>query len=159
MPELIYKITNTVNDLLYVGMTNNLKKRWAQHKADAKRGAETPLHCDMREYGIENFYPEILEDNLAYAIAKDRETYWIRILNTSDPDGYNLHIESLMNTEIAVVKYDAWNWTLSEYAQFFGISEATIQKIRYGSTRSHVTRDHLPQGQKYEFCPNFKTRY
>lgn len=60
----IYKITNTVNQMTYVGQSVDLKARWRQH---IKRGigAETPLknklYPAMEEFGVWNFTFEVVE--------------------------------------------------------------------------------------------------
>jgi outer membrane murein-binding lipoprotein Lpp len=54
----IYKITNTLNQKVYIGQAVNIAERWKQH---IKRGigAEAPtrnkLYPAMLEYGVENF--------------------------------------------------------------------------------------------------------
>ena len=61
----IYKITNTKNQMCYVGQSANVAERWRQH---IKRGlgAETPtrnkLYPAMEEYGVETFTFELLEE-------------------------------------------------------------------------------------------------
>ena len=61
----IYKITNLVNHMTYVGQSNNLAERLRQH---IKRGlgADTPtrnkLYPAMMEYGVENFSFEVIEE-------------------------------------------------------------------------------------------------
>lgn len=60
----IYKITNTINQMTYVGQSVDLKARWRQH---IKRGigAETPLknklYPAMEEFGVWNFTFEVVE--------------------------------------------------------------------------------------------------
>jgi predicted GIY-YIG superfamily endonuclease len=142
--ECIYKIANTVNDSIYVGHTHNLHKRWLKHVNDAMRGSTKPVHTAMREIGIEHFYAEVIEDSLEYTAAHDRETYWIRILDTVYPQGYNASAPLLTSTEAAVVKYDAWGWTLHQYAHFFGASVLSLQQVRQGASHFHVTKKHLP---------------
>ena len=74
----IYKITNLVNHMTYVGQSNNLAERWRQH---IKRGlgADTPtrnkLYPAMAEYGVENFSFEVIEE-CSPAQLNEREQYW-----------------------------------------------------------------------------------
>lgn len=74
----IYKITNLVNHMTYVGQSNNLAERWRQH---IKRGlgADTPtrnkLYPAMIEYGVENFSFEVIEE-CSPAQLNEREQYW-----------------------------------------------------------------------------------
>jgi hypothetical protein len=61
----IYKLTNTTNQMCYVGQAVNVAERWKQH---IKRGlgAETPtrnkLYPAMAEFGVETFTFELLEE-------------------------------------------------------------------------------------------------
>lgn len=86
----IYKIINDINDKIYIGKTVfSIDKRFNEHCCDAfkQRNKERPLYKAMREYGIEHFYIELIEecdDNLA----SDREIYWIGLYNTYS-NGYN----------------------------------------------------------------------
>ena len=74
----IYKITNTINNMCYVGQAANLADRWKQH---IKRGvgAETPtrnkLYPAMQEYGVENFTFEVIEECDRPLLDK-QEDYW-----------------------------------------------------------------------------------
>jgi group I intron endonuclease len=53
---IIYMITNTINDKVYIGKTvHTIAYRWSQHKNGAKYGSVTHLHKAMRKYGVENF--------------------------------------------------------------------------------------------------------
>ena len=74
----IYKITNTINNMCYVGQAANLTDRWKQH---IKRGvgAETPtrnkLYPAMQEYGVENFTFEVIEE-CDRSLLDKQEDYW-----------------------------------------------------------------------------------
>ena len=74
----IYKITNTINNMCYVGQAANLADRWKQH---IKRGvgAETPtrnkLYPAMQEYGVENFTFEVIEE-CDRSLLNEQEDYW-----------------------------------------------------------------------------------
>lgn len=74
----IYKITNTTNQMCYVGQAVNVADRWKQH---IKRGmgAETPtknkLYPAMLKDGVENFTFELIEE-CDRSLLNDREDYW-----------------------------------------------------------------------------------
>ena len=61
---VIYKITNTVNNEVYVGSTTtDLEVRMIKHKCDAKKRPElSKCYTFMNEHGIENFDIEIVEE-------------------------------------------------------------------------------------------------
>ena len=62
----IYKITNKINQKIYIGQSVNISKRWTAHRNGAfnpNNGQyNTPLYKAIRKYGIENFTFEILEE-------------------------------------------------------------------------------------------------
>ena len=74
----IYKITNTTNNMCYIGQCVDAASRWKQH---IKRGigADTPtrnkLYPAMLEYGVENFTFEFIEECSKEKL-NDREQYW-----------------------------------------------------------------------------------
>lgn len=55
----IYKITNTKNNMVYIGQSINVEKRWINHKSKAfntnSREYNIPLYQDFRKYGLNNF--------------------------------------------------------------------------------------------------------
>lgn len=52
----VYKIINTVNDRVYIGLTTGpLKVRWRQHLNAAKKDVGKPLYRAMRKHGIDKF--------------------------------------------------------------------------------------------------------
>lgn len=60
----IYKITNTINDKVYIGSTCcSLKDRFFKHKKNIydKYRNYLPLYVDMKLYGKENFNIELVE--------------------------------------------------------------------------------------------------
>lgn len=88
MNGFIYKITNRVNNKLYIGQTRfTIEHRFKQHIYDSKREMTVPLYKAMRKYGIENFYIEPIE-SVEYSKLDEREIFWIAELDTFDK-GYN----------------------------------------------------------------------
>lgn len=87
----IYKITNKINNKAYIGCSSNIKRRWTVHRSVYKDSSskeyQKELYIDMREYGIDNFKIEILEECKEEDLFK-RESYYIQTLNTI-AEGYN----------------------------------------------------------------------
>lgn len=83
----VYKHTNKVNNKVYIGITKNtLKERW-------RGGYWNNPHFfnSIRQYGKENFVSEILEDGLTKSQAEEKERYYIRLYDSTNPDkGYNI---------------------------------------------------------------------
>ena len=59
----IYKIINLCNGMVYVGQTNNIHRRWREHRTKYEDvHKHTKLYEAMRQFGIENFKFSILEE-------------------------------------------------------------------------------------------------
>ncbi len=91
----VYKITNLVNNKIYIGKTcKNIKNRFESHKIAAIK--KTPgdyfyIHRAMNYYGIDNFIIEELASFNTDQEAKDAETLYIKQFNSKDKSiGYNL---------------------------------------------------------------------
>lgn len=85
----IYKITNNINNKVYIGKTERtVKERWKEHQYNISRyGDKLPLYKAMTKYGKENFSIEAIEE-CSNEIIDDREIYWIAYYE-SYKDGYN----------------------------------------------------------------------
>lgn len=82
----IYKITNKINYLCYIGQTVNFDERVYNHKRAKENSI---LHHTIRKYGVENFIFEILERWPKETLA-EREKTWIAFYNTFEGEGYNM---------------------------------------------------------------------
>jgi group I intron endonuclease len=81
----IYITTNKINGKKYVG-----KCQRTVEKSEHYLGSGNLLKHSIKKYGKDNFIKEILEKNLNLSNIQDRERYWIKILDTKFPKGYNL---------------------------------------------------------------------
>lgn len=87
----IYKITNDINDKIYIGQTSfSLEKRWREHLADSQKPEKEnrPLYRAMKKYGKEHFHISLVEETTN---PSEREQYWIQYFN-SYHFGYNATI-------------------------------------------------------------------
>lgn len=94
MTKGIYKITNKINQKVYIGKSNNIENRWKYHQTRylQKKEYNKPLYRAFRKYGINNFSFEVLEeidDNIYNIIGNERETFWINYFNSYGELGYN----------------------------------------------------------------------
>ena len=85
----IYRLTNTINGKVYIGVTNNFKKRMREHSYATNNYL---ISRAIRKYGWSNFTQEIIlqskDKDYAYRIA---EAQFILEHNSTDADkGYNL---------------------------------------------------------------------
>lgn len=93
---LIYKITNLINQKMYIGKTSiSIQKRFKEHIFDSKKEKEKsrPLYRAFNKYGIDNFKIEIIENNLSDEEECLRERFWITYFQTyigfDNCNGYN----------------------------------------------------------------------
>lgn len=92
MKKYIYKITNLVNGKIYIGQTNNPKRREREHFSLTPSILEDNegkiLYNALLKYGPQNFSFEIIEDKCENY--NEKEKFWIKTLNTLIPFGYNM---------------------------------------------------------------------
>ena len=103
----IYKIENLLNHKIYIGQSNDIQRRFYEHKAryhDINSNCyHKPLYCAFRKYGLENFSFEIIEE-CDLAIINEKEKYWITYYNSVSPYGYNI-LESTQGVNRKKKKY------------------------------------------------------
>ena len=132
----IYKITNQINNKVYIGETiRGIETRWTEHKrrAHSKEGDHGyyyHISCAIRKYGEENFIIETLEE-CPDEIRFEREMYYIEYFDSTDPNnGYNAVLGGqgtiLYPTKLFL---DGWNQGLliKEIAEKIGCSKKTAR--------------------------------
>lgn len=85
---IIYKVT-APDGKIYVGQTiRSLNLRWKFHCYEAEYGGERKLCQSIREYGLEDFVLEQVEE-VADDLLNEREKHFIREFNCLWPNGLN----------------------------------------------------------------------
>ena len=105
----VYKITNTVTGDFYIGSSNDVKRRWANHKCPSswKRFPNNQLYKDMQEYGVDKFEFQVIEE-VEEGSLKEREQYFIETLKPTY-NNYNangLDVERRKETQNRYKKSD-----------------------------------------------------
>lgn len=133
----IYKITNLVNNKIYIGQTiHTLKYRFNQHINQNKC---TKLHNAIVKYGKENFIIEEIE-KVPQSLLDEREIYWIDFYASTDRNvGYNIlkggKLGSLGKYKLTseqikeIVKLDSEKVSHIEIGKMFGINRKTVTFI------------------------------
>lgn len=85
----VYRITNKLNGMVYIGQSKNLKARWSSkgiHYSSCPR-----FYNAIVKYGWDNFEREILKDNLSHEEANILEIQEIRNHKSREREfGYNI---------------------------------------------------------------------
>lgn len=134
---IIYKITNKINNKVYIGQTiNTLKQRFKGHIY--KKGC-VYLHNAIVKYGVNNFSIEELE-KVERKYLNEREIYWISFYKSNKKEyGYNIlsggnngrkGLYKLTKVEIdELIKMDQQGISHTEIAQKFNINRKTVTFI------------------------------
>lgn len=158
----IYKITNTINNKVYIGQSVNIEQRFNKHKRSKKN---YPLYNDFKLYGIENFTFEILCECSKLDLTK-YEIYFINLYDSLNLNkGYNQCMPSLNQkgghgfrfsyNEIINIFNDLLKTNLSkeELAKKYNCCERTIRDINAGRS---LYRDDLIYPIRKEWIINDK---
>jgi hypothetical protein len=87
----IYKITNTLNQKVYIGQAVNIAERWKQHikrALGAEPMTQNKLYPAMAEEGVWNFTFEIVEECEKPKLS-EREQYWQKFFGAKEY-GYSI---------------------------------------------------------------------
>lgn len=143
----IYKITNQLNGLCYIGQSINIYARWRQHVNEVKiNRSQSKLYQAMREYGIENFVFEIIEKcEENQQILNEREIYWIEYYNSYE-NGYNSTHGGqegtwVFDTQLIQQLWDE-GFSVQEIRDLVGCGKTTIQNKLKGYKDYNCSTSH-----------------
>ena len=88
----IYKLTNLINHKIYIGVTNNIKRRLIEHQSVARNHnyKKSLLYDDINIYGFENFKVDIIE-YCSIQEKYEKEIYYIEYYQSNNENiGYNI---------------------------------------------------------------------
>lgn len=86
---LIYKITNDINDLVYIGLTTRtMEIRWAEHKKYAGTN-NSAIDNAIFDLGVNHFKCELIQDNIPNDELHQTERDWVTYYDSYN-NGYNL---------------------------------------------------------------------
>lgn len=79
----VYIILNNTNNNIYIGSTNNIKRRWDWHKNQLKKNkhGNKYLQRAYNKYGKDNFSFEIVEYINTESLLLSREQKWLDFFN------------------------------------------------------------------------------
>ena len=129
----IYKITNDINNKVYIGKTvKSIEKRWKEHCIDSKKTIleKRPLYSAIKKYGIEHFHIEQIEECNENNLS-DREIYWIEQYG-SFKNGYNATLggEGKKYVDYDMVEYNYKIYqNMKKVAEIMNISTDTVSYV------------------------------
>lgn len=159
----IYKITNLINNKIYIGQTIcSLKRRWNKHIHD---GGCVYLHSAILKYGKENFKMEEIEYVLKEQL-DEREIYWIKYYNSTNKEvGYNLLPGGKLGRKEKyrltpeqtqeIIKLDEQGVTHTKIGKMFGINRKTVTFILRRETNYTSKYKSLKQRDDLDEIKNF----
>lgn len=118
----IYKITKKENGKSYIGQSNDIERRFSEHKIKIN----IPIEVVIKKYGTDAFNFEIIEECPLDKL-DEREKYWIAFYNTYKEFGYNCNEGSenngrtnLTNEDVAYIRecYDSHMRRRDVYQKF-----------------------------------------
>ena len=136
----IYKITNLVNNKMYIGKTESSDpfQRWKEHLNDynKNRNEKRPLYEAMTKYGINNFTFEVIEKT---ENTSEKEIYYINLFRTyigfKDCNGYNATLGGDGKSYLSLNEQDIINFHITSgyrlgiTAKHFNVDSSTIKNI------------------------------
>ena len=138
----IYKITNQINNKIYIGQSQNISQRWKSHRSHYQKD-DYPIYRAMRKYGLENFTFEVIEECTLEEL-NDREKYWIKYYNSHNLlNGYNLTDGGNTSCPVKLSKQQVLEiitllstsvLSQEEIGKKFNVSQRTISSINIGET-------------------------
>lgn len=149
----IYCITNTLNNKVYIGGTNNFKRRELEHFSNLKhnRHSNPHLQYSYNKYGKENFEFSIVEttDKLV-----EKELYYMKIYNSHNQNcGYNLgtpeqndYIKATRKSK-PVYCYNIFTQDITEYKSVKVAAESL--KYKHSRIQKAVIENYLIEHKYY----------
>lgn len=86
----VYAHINRINRKVYVGITNNIARRWGKNGSGYLYGKCSCFKKAIVKYGWDGFEHMILEHNVTLKQARALERLYIIALDAKVPNGYNL---------------------------------------------------------------------
>lgn len=146
----IYKITNKINNKIYIGKTeNSIQHRFQEHIKTSRKSCSyrSHLYSAMREYGVDNFSIELVES--CDERLDERERYWIKFYQSQNPDiGYNIHEggrggRTFVETPPQMTQKQIDALRVGWYLPASEKQKQTVKSLMTGRTVSEKTREKL----------------
>jgi len=140
----IYLITNLINGRQYVGMSNNVRRRFWEHRSKSK-DSDFVIYKAIRKYGIENFKIVVLEEVTDIDMLPSREVYWIEKLRprynmNKGGRGNSRKLSDELKEKLRSISKQQWKNKSEEEKQRIITNNLTGPKSDYVMPESHKQR-------------------
>ena len=158
-------ITNKVNGKRYIGQSSDIEKRWRYHigSVNSIEKNHYPMYVDMREYGIDNFDIEVLEEIDSHKDRIIRENELIKNNKTLEPNGYNkefypyditneVYSKKLERVVTREELYDnLWENNFEYVGEYYGVTSKTIRNWckKYGLPSSSSDYENEEKSRRF----------
>lgn len=147
MKKAIYKITNKINNKIYIGQSINPEQRFLAH-CYKHTEYKSLINNAINKYGKDNFELEIIGWFEDY---NDKEKYYIQFYRSLAPYGYNIakggeepptangennNFAKITNKEAECIKKDLLDWTIprKQIIKKYHATNDIIRHINEGSS-------------------------
>lgn len=86
---IIYKVTNNLNGMVYIGKTDCFEKRKREH-TQYDINDNCIFHRALKKYGEENFTWEVIDKAVGLEAINNLERHYIKLYDSYKPNGYNM---------------------------------------------------------------------
>ena len=165
----LYKITNMINNKVYIGQTNNPNIRWTHHKNNAKKGKPFYIYNAIRKYGIDSFHFQPIAMCKTQKQANILEIELIKQYGShvSLGNGYNMdyggggrsgfHFSEASKQQI---RLSQWNVILKriEEGEYVGVSVINKGKHRKSTSKQWIAMIRLPGIKQKKYIGSYATK-
>lgn len=135
----IYKFTNKINGMSYIGQSTNIERRHKEHRT--KKCESSLFHDAITEYGFDNFDFSVIEICDVKEL-NNKEVYYIKEYNTLFPNGYNvseggysghpMRLSSIDDVRSIIYLLSHTDMSNMEIGLLYEVSDQTISDINNG---------------------------
>ena len=143
----IYKITNLINNKVYIGQSTDIKRRWKDHRKEAfwenSPEYEYPLYRAIRKHGLQNFSFEIIEECSKNDL-NSKEKFYI-----AQYDSYNSGYNQTEGGDSVTHNYKLTQLQVLEIIQRLKTTHDNIYVIAKDFNVGGTTIHYINKGQQY----------
>lgn len=146
----IYKITNLVNGMSYIGQSRRIAMRFREHKSGERKQHNYFIHNAINKYGIDNFTFEVIEECSVDQL-NALEIKYIANYSSLKPNGYNLNKGG--NSRKDISDETRMRMSLSKQGEkhnYYGTHRSEITKHRISTSKSNPVNQYTIDGRYIE---------